>query len=85
MKTGVHVIDNISGEVDISLKEKILSKIPEDSGKTMGLQKCLNRAIGPPFKLCFNVCVEDGLTNETSCVIKMFECRVKHSERLSIA
>lgn len=78
MKTVVHAIDNISGEVDISLKEKILSKIPEDAGKTMGLQKCLNLAIGPPFELCLNVCVEDGLTNRTSCVIKMVEYKVKH-------
>lgn len=85
MKTVVHAIDNISGEVDISFNEKILSKTPEDAGKTMGLQKCLNLAIGPPFELCLNVCIEDGLTNGTSCVIKMFEYRVKHSERLSIA
>lgn len=59
IKTVVHAIDNISGEVDISLREKILCKIPEDAGKTMGLQKCLNHAIGPPFELCLNVCVEN--------------------------
>lgn len=69
MKTVVHAIDNISGEVDISLKEKILSKIPEDAGKTIGLQKCLKLAIRPPFELCLNVCEENGLTNETSRVI----------------
>lgn len=51
----------------------------------MGLQKCLNIAIEPPFELCLNVCVDDGLTNGTSCVIKMFEYRVKRSERFSIA
>lgn len=67
------------------LMRKKLSKTPEDAGKTMGLKKCLNLAIGPPFELCLNVCVEDGLANGTSCVIKMFEYRVKHSERLSIA
>lgn len=53
--------------MDISLKEKILSKIPEDAGKTMGLQKCFNLAIGPPFELCLNVCIEDELTNGTFC------------------
>lgn len=67
IKTVVHAIDNSSGEVDISLKEKILSKIPEDAGKTMGLQKCFNLAIGPPFELCLNVCIEDELTNGTFC------------------
>lgn len=71
--------------MDISLREKIFSKIPEDAGKTMGLQKCLNLAIGPPFELCLNVFAVDGLTKGTSCVIKMFEYRVKHSEGLSIA
>lgn len=84
MKTVVHAIDNISGEVNISLKEKILSKIPEDAGKTMGLHKCLNLAIGSPFELCLNVCVEDGLTNGIPRVIKMFEYRVKNAEQLSI-
>lgn len=36
MKIVVYVIDNILGEVDILLKEKILSKIFEDVGKIMG-------------------------------------------------
>lgn len=80
MKIGVYVIDNILGEVDILLKEKILSKIFEDLGKIIGFQKCLNCVIGLLFKLCFNVCVEDGLINEIFCVIKMFECRVKYFE-----
>lgn len=57
--------------MDISLTEKIFSKNTEDAEKPTGFQKCLNLAIGPPFELCLNVCVEDGLANGTSCVIKM--------------
>lgn len=36
IKIVVYVIDNILGEVDILLREKILCKIFEDVGKIMG-------------------------------------------------
>ena len=84
MKTIVHSIDNVSGDISCSLREKILNKVPEDAGKTMGLQKNLHLAIGPPFELCLNVSVEDGLTNGASCSIRMFDYRVSSSQRVSI-
>ena len=83
-KITVPALDNVSGEVSESLSGKILSKIPDDAGKTMGLQKFLHLAIGPPYELCVNVCVEDGLTNGTSCVLKKFDFRVENSDRCSI-
>lgn len=59
--------------------------MPEDAGKTMRLQKNLHLAIGPPYELCLNVSVEDGLTNGASCSIKMFDYRVDSSHhRVSI-
>lgn len=85
MKAVVHSIDSVSGDVPCSLKEKILNKVPDDAGKTMGLQKNLHLAIGPPYELCLNVSVEDGLTNGASCSIKMFDYRVDSSHhRVSI-
>lgn len=39
MKAVVHSIDSVSGDVPCLLKEKILNKVPDDAGKTMGLQK----------------------------------------------
>ena len=83
-KITVPALDNVSGEVSESLGGKILSKIPDDAGKTMGLQKFLHLAIGPQYELCVNVCVEDGLTNGTSCVLKKFDFRVENSDRCSI-
>lgn len=85
MKAVVHSIDSVSGDVPCSLKEKILNKVPDDAGKTMGLQKNLHLAIRPPYELCLNVSVEDGLTNGASCSIKMFDYRVDSSHhRVSI-
>ena len=84
LKIVVHAVDTVSGQMASSLKDKVLSKVPSDAGKTMGLQKELCLAIGPPFELCLNVSVEDGLTNGTSCIIRKFDYRVLNSQRCSI-
>lgn len=42
----IMAIDDISGEVNSSLREHILSKLPDDSSKTMGLQGKLTVGIG---------------------------------------
>lgn len=65
-------------------RKKKLNKVPDDVGKTIGLQKNLHPAIGPPYKLCLNVSVEDGLRNGASCSIKLFDFRVDSSHRVSI-
>jgi hypothetical protein len=50
----------------------------------MGLQKILNLGKGPPYELCLNIDVSDGLANGTPCIIKMFDYRVENSNRCSI-
>lgn len=37
MKAVVHSNNSVLGDVPWSLKEKILNKVPDDAGKTMGL------------------------------------------------
>jgi hypothetical protein len=80
----VLAIDSVSGNICTRLQEKILSKIPDDASKTMGLQKILNLGKGPPYELCLNIDVSDGLANGTPCIIKMFDYRVENSNRCSI-
>jgi hypothetical protein len=75
---------SVSGNICTRLQEKILSKIPDDASKTMGLQKILNLGKGPPYELCLNIDVSDGLANGTPCIIKMFDYRVENSNRCSI-
>lgn len=77
-------IDDISGNISTSLRSTILSKIPNDSKLTMGLQNQLTLGIGMPSEMCVNVDTEDGLTNGASCCIKKFDFRVPNSERCSI-
>lgn len=69
-KTIVEAIDSISGDMPVSLKEKILSKVPIDSTKTKGLSKSLCLAENLPSELTVNVDISDGLTNGTPCIIK---------------
>ena len=83
-KVLIHAIDNVSGDVNNSIRDIVLSKLPNDASKTMGLQKVLHAGIGPPFELCLNIDVEDGLTNGTPCVLRKFDYRVEMSSRCSI-
>lgn len=83
-KTVVDAIDTISGELPISLIEKILSKVPDDATKTKGLMKYLCLGEDLPAEICVNIDVMDGLTNGTPCIVKKLDFRVLHSARCSI-
>lgn len=80
----IYAIDSVSGNVCQSLIHKIVSKLPTDESKTMGLQKKLVLGIGYPVEICVNSDTEDGLTNSTSCVVRYFDFRVRYSSRCSI-
>lgn len=83
-KIEIEAIDTISGNIGISLHAQILSHLPLDPTKTMGLQKLLLLGLGMPAELCLNIDTTDGLTNGASCYIKKFDFRVKNSCRCSI-
>lgn len=68
-KTIVEATDSISGNISVSLKENILSKVPIDSSKTKGLSKSL--CLYLPSELTVNVDISDGLPNGTPCIIKI--------------
>ena len=83
-KITVDAVDNVSGDVSESVRQRVLHKVPDDAAKTMGLEKSLHVGIGLPCELCLNIDVADGLTNGTPCVIQKFDYRVAGSARCSI-
>jgi hypothetical protein len=80
----VEAIDCVSGNISTALHDKILSKLPLDPTRTMGLQKNLVVGIGMPAELCSNIDTEDGMTNGAACTIRKFDHRVENSNRCSI-
>ncbi|KAJ8025627.1 ATP-dependent DNA helicase PIF1 [Holothuria leucospilota] len=68
-KVEVPSLDIVTGDVSSTVKEKIISLIPHDSNKTMGLMSNL-LGIGQRVDLCLNVAVDDGLINGASGIVK---------------
>lgn len=83
-KVSIEAIDDISGDLSQTMRQMVISKIPDDPSKTMGLQKYLTLGIDLPAEICLNVDTSDGLTNGASCIIKKFDFRVPYSLRCSI-
>lgn len=80
----VDSIDELSGDVSSSLRETILSGLPDDSSQSMGLQKKLILGVSLQAEISLNIDTTDGLTNGASCCIKKFDYRIPHSSRCSI-
>ena len=83
-KISVTAIDWVMGTVDESVQEKVLSRVPKDSSKTVGLSYELKLVIGIPAEITNNVNVRDGVTNGSACIIRKFDYRVHGSDRVSI-
>ena len=83
-KAVVRAIDIVVGDMKDEVKEKLLTKIPNDPTKTMGLHKDLLLAVGQNYDLTLNVSVADGLTNGAECTVKKIDYRVANSSRPSI-
>ena len=80
----IEAVDAVSGNLDRSLHDVILSHVSTDPNHTMGLHKLVKLAVGIPCELCVNVDTSDGLTNGAPCCVKKFDYRVSHSDRVSI-
>lgn len=80
----IKAIDWVISSCDENVKAKVLSRIPDDYAKTMGLSAQLFLVIGIAAEITSNVNVQDGITNGASCVIKQFDYRVEGSTRCSI-
>ena len=69
-KKEIHAIDTIAESMQPSLREAILSRIPNDPRKTMQLFTILQVAEGLQYELSFNINTRDGLTNGALCTVK---------------
>lgn len=72
----VNGVDEISGDISPSLQNVLLSKIPDDSEVTIGLQKKIMLWNWLPREMSLNIDTEDSLTKEASCVVQKFDFRV---------
>ncbi|KAJ8043451.1 hypothetical protein HOLleu_10534 [Holothuria leucospilota] len=72
-KVEVPSCDIVTGDVTSTVKEKIITLIPHDSNKTMGLMSKLSLGIGQRVDLCLNVAVDDGLINGASGIVRYID------------
>ena len=83
-KIVINAIDWVIGSASDNVKAQVLSHVPKDPSKTMGLSERLKLAINVPAEITNNVSVKDGITNGASCIVKKFDFRVQNSSRVSI-
>ncbi|XP_069114560.1 uncharacterized protein [Argopecten irradians] len=83
-KCTIKAIDSVSGDVADNVKSRIMSQIPDNPSKTMGLFETLQIVQYLPVEICVNVDVDDGLTNGAVAEVKMLDFRVPESARCSI-
>ncbi|KAJ8049090.1 ATP-dependent DNA helicase pfh1 [Holothuria leucospilota] len=69
-KVEVPSLDIVTGDVTNTVKEKMISLIPHDPNKTMGLMGKLSLGIAQRVDLCINVAVDDELINGASGIVK---------------
>ena len=83
-KAVVKAIDIVVGDLKDDVKEKLLTRIPNDPTKTMGLHSALPIVVGGKYDLTSNIKTTDGLTNGAECTVAKIDYRVANSMRPSI-
>ncbi|XP_071138424.1 uncharacterized protein [Mytilus edulis] len=76
-KVKVKSVDTVCGDLPASVKTKLLSSLPEKQTDTANLAKEVVLAIGMKYDLTANIEVTDGLTNGSTCELKLIECKTK--------
>ncbi|XP_052095177.1 uncharacterized protein LOC127730440 [Mytilus californianus] len=74
-KVKVKAVDTVCGDLPASVKTKLLSSLPEKQSDTANLAKEVVLAIGMKYDLTANIEVTDGLTNGSTCELKLIECK----------
>ena len=82
-KVSVKAVDTVVGDFSPPIKAKLISSLPGKQSDTANLAKEVELAIGMKYDLTANIEVTDGLTNGSSCQVKLFEYKTK-SQRPSI-
>ncbi|CAC5394594.1 unnamed protein product [Mytilus coruscus] len=73
----VEAVETVCGDLSASVKTKLLSSVPEKQSDTANLAKEVVLAIGVKYDLTANIEVTDGLTNGSTCELKLIECKTK--------
>ncbi|CAC5392354.1 unnamed protein product [Mytilus coruscus] len=76
-KVKVKAVDTVCEDLPASVKTKLLSSLPEKQSDTVNLAKEVALAIGMKYDLTANIEVTDGLTNGSTCELKLIECKTK--------
>lgn len=84
LRATIRAADWVIGVGNAEMQANILSRVSKDSSKTMGLLEELKLVIDMPAEITNNVSVQDGVTNGSSCTLRMFDYRVLDSDRVSI-
>lgn len=66
----IQAIDSVVGANSAELRDKILSKIPNDPRKTKQIVSILRLCVGERTEIAVNVRTDDGLTNGAGNVVK---------------
>ncbi|VDI25237.1 Hypothetical predicted protein [Mytilus galloprovincialis] len=82
-KVKVKAVDTVCGDLPASVKTKLLSSLPEKQSDTANLAKEVVLAIGMKYDLTANIEVTDGLTNGSTCELKLIECKTKSIDQVS--
>ena len=76
-KMVVSSVDAVQADVSTDIKVKLIKSLPTNQSNTANLAMQVELAVGMKYDLTANIDVADGLTNGSSCEIKMFERRTK--------
>ena len=84
-KVIVKAFDVVQADVCSDIKRKLISCLPKNQSDTANLASEVELAIGMKYDLTANIEVTDGLTNGSSCEVKLVENRqIEKTSRPSI-
>ncbi|CAC5376929.1 unnamed protein product [Mytilus coruscus] len=76
-KFKVKAVDIVCGDLPASVKSKLLNSLLEKQSDTANLAKEVILAVGMKYDLTANIEVTDGLTNGSTCELKLIESKIK--------
>ena len=69
-KFSIKAVDSVIGANSAQLRDKILSRIPDDPRKTKQIVSNLRLSVGERIEIALNVRTDDGITNGAGNVVK---------------
>ncbi|CAC5405715.1 unnamed protein product [Mytilus coruscus] len=76
-KIKVKAVDTVCGDLPLSVKSNLRSSLPEKQFATANFAKEAVVAIGMKYDLTANIEVTNGLTNDSTCELKLIESKTR--------